>query len=363
MKSILRSVSFILLAAVMLGGCTAAKAPFEPQHKTETEVVNLSDGMIPLVIEKNVTYVQNERGGQWAEESSEITKWDIAPDFNISDSVWTIKIDDAKALGSFVDDSFKGRSATLYFHFGSESANIQKNVNGESSIDITLNMTGDVLFICNGVKQCFNDAAFKKASVKPDGKTSLSVDLGNGMAGDLEIPESVKKCEWKDFLIAQSTTYIPKVSFADLPAINVTSSCNVNGIWDAKIKNTGSGTNISPDLTWDAVDGATQYAVIMIDGTWLHMDVFTAKTSLVEGAVGRGTPGDEYVGPYPPKGNTHTYSVFVFALKNEAGKVPLSFDAGNNSIDKIYEGLNTDANGNKGNVLAYGRLDGNYTYK
>ena len=68
MKRILRSVSFILMTAVLFGGCTAA--PFEPQHKTETEVVNLSDGMIPLVIEKNVTYVQNERGGQWAEESS-----------------------------------------------------------------------------------------------------------------------------------------------------------------------------------------------------------------------------------------------------------------------------------------------------
>ena len=84
MKSILRSVSFIILSAVLLGGCSAA--PFEPQHKTETEVVNLSDGMIPLVIEKNVTYVQNERGGEWTEESSEVTKWDIAPDFDIRDS-------------------------------------------------------------------------------------------------------------------------------------------------------------------------------------------------------------------------------------------------------------------------------------
>ena len=67
--------------------------------------------------------------------------------------------------------------------------------------------------------------------------------------------------------------------------------------------------------------------------------------------------------PVNEKPGMDAVQVFVFSLKNEAGKVPLSFDAGNNSIDKIYEGLNTDANGNKGNVLAYGRLDGNYTYK
>lgn len=39
----------------------------------------------------------------------------------------------------------------------------------------------------------------------------------------------------------------------------------------------------------------------------------------------------------------------------------MSFDKGGNSINTIYEGLNTDKDGNTGNVIAYGRLDGNYT--
>ena len=83
---------------------------------------------------------------------------------------------------------------------------------------------------------------------------------------------------------------------------------------------------------------------------------------LAEGTIGKGTTGQQYVGPYPPSG-THTYSVFVFALKAEMGYVEMHFDAGSNVIDKIYKGLDTDKDGNAGNVLAYGRLDGNYTHK
>ena len=92
------------------------------------------------------------------------------------------------------------------------------------------------------------------------------------------------------------------------------------------------------------------------------MDVFTTETSLAEGAIKRGERGNQYVGPYPPTG-THTYSVFVFALKNDMGKVLLAFDAGGNSIDRIYQELNKDKDGNEGNVIAYGRLDGHYTHK
>ena len=162
---------------------------------------------------------------------------------------------------------------------------------------------------------------------------------------------------------AKSETYIEKTVFDDLNKFNVTSDTLNNGKWDKKISNTKSGDNISPELTWEAVEGADRYVVIMIDGAWLHMDVFTTETSLAEGAIKRGSRGDQYVGPYPPSGTTHTYSVFVFALKNEMGKTPLFFDGGGNSIDLIYQKLNVDIDGNEGNVIAYGRLDGNYTNK
>ena len=363
MKRYLLSASLFIAGVMLLGGCTAAPTEFEPQHKTETEVANITGGMIPQVIEKSVTYVQNESEGEWAIESSEITKWDVAPDFDISDSVWSVTTDDAKDLVSFLDDSLKGQAATLYIHFGSDLSDIQKSTNGDSSLDITLNMTGDFVFVCNGGKFNFYDVAIKGASVKPDGAVSLNVDLGNGMAGNIDIPANVNTCEWEDFLIVQSDTYLYMILFEDIPTFNVSSSSLNNGIWDIKIANTGNGENISPELSWDAVDGATQYVVVMIDDSWLHMDVFTTEISLTEGAFGRGARGEQYVGPYPPKGSTHTYSVFVFALKNEPGKTTLMFDSGSNSINKIYEGLNTDVDGSTGNVLAYGRLDGNFTSK
>ena len=78
---------------------------------------------------------------------------------------------------------------------------------------------------------------------------------------------------------------------------------------------------------------------------------------------GKGGEGAEFVGPYPPRGSTHTYSVFVFALKGEPGKNVFFFDAGGNNINEIYNGLDTDKSGSKCNVIAYGRLDGNYTNK
>ncbi|MBR3142060.1 MAG: hypothetical protein IKF09_02800 [Clostridiales bacterium] len=365
MKRSLRSVSVLLAGIILLGGCTAAptvSTAFEPQHKTETEVTNITDGMIPQVIEKSVTYVQNESEGEWIVESSEITKWDIASDFDISDSVWTVSTKDATTLGNIIDDSFKGLSATLYIRFGSDSADIQKNVNGGSSLDITFNMTGDFVFICNGNKFNFYDAAIKGASVKPDGTVSLNVDIGDGMAGDIIIPASVQKCGPEEFMIKQSDTYF-EASFDGIPNFEVTSE-NLKGcVWDPKISNTTYGENVSPELTWSPVDGATDYVVIMIDSNWLHMDVFTTETSLAEGAIGRGDKGAQFVGPYPPKGSTHTYSVFVFALKGEPGKVPMAFDNGANSIFKIFDGLDVDTDGNSGNVLAFGRLDGNFTMK
>jgi phosphatidylethanolamine-binding protein (PEBP) family uncharacterized protein len=365
MKRLLSSVSLLIAGVILLGGCAAAPTAttaFEPQHKTETEVADITDGMIPQVIEKTVTYVQDESEGGWTVESSEITKWDIAPDLDIRDSFWSVTTGDATALVSFLDDSFKGLSATLYIHFGTDLGDIQKSVNGESSLDITLKTTCDFVFVCNGNKFNFYDVAIDGASVKPDGTASFNVDLGDGMAGDIIIPASVQKCGPEEFMIKQSDTYF-EASFDGIPNFEVTSE-NLKGcVWDPKISNTTYGENASPELTWSSVDGAAQYVVIMIDGSWLHMDVFTTDTSLAEGAIGRGSRGEQYVGPYPPKGSTHTYTVFVFALKNEAGNAPLLFDAGSNSVFKIFEGLDKDADGNTGNILAYGRLDGNFTMK
>ena len=366
MKKAFRYAATILAAAILFSGCNAGNTAFEPQHKTETETVNVTDGIFPQVIEKSTNYVQNESEGAWEAESFEITKWDIADGFDVQDTIWVVKTHDATTLGSILDETYKGLSAALYIRFGTDLNDIQKTItkidDTNSRLDLTLNMTGDIVFNCSGNAFNFYDVPIKSAGVTADGTTALTVDLGNGMAGDIIIPASVQKCDPEEFMREQSATYFD-ASFDGIPTFEVTSSTLNSCVWDSKISNTSYGENISPELTWSPVEGAASYAVFMIDSNWLHMDVFTTETSLVEGAVGKGDRGAQFVGPYPPKGTTHTYSVFVFALKDEPGQIPFVFDGGGNSIFKIFDALDVDANGNEGNVLACGRLDGNFTMK
>ncbi|MBR3206319.1 MAG: hypothetical protein IKF58_07890, partial [Bacillus sp. (in: Bacteria)] len=90
MKKLLRHTAIIFAAAFLLSGCNAGNTAFEPRHKTETETVNVTEGIFPQVIEKSTTYVQKESEGAWEEESSEITNWDIADGFDVQETIWVI---------------------------------------------------------------------------------------------------------------------------------------------------------------------------------------------------------------------------------------------------------------------------------
>ena len=88
------------------------------------------------------------------------------------------------------------------------------------------------------------------------------------------------------------------------------------------------GENISPEISWDDVNGAEYYAVLMIDRSaddWVHMyasDEWT--TELSEGEL----ESDSYVGPYPPDGtDDHEYEIWVFALEEDPGDIELEMDA------------------------------------
>lgn len=377
----------ILTMTLLLSGCGTESQVAEGESKTEaeqvsqaaegdkkseTEKVTVTEGMIPQIIEKNVTYVMKD--GSWEAESSEVINWTWAEDFDLCDTVWIIDTKNAASIFSNLDYSFKGKPATMYLHFGDDlkdaASAIGKSEDGSQKMDITLSTTCDIVFECAGKKFHFEDVKVNGGECFMDGSSAIFVDAGDGVEGIISVPADVKKGELTDFenalptaeeiLATESSTYIQSTSFEDIETFESSSANLKDGVWDVKITNTEKGENLSPELTWEEVDGASQYVVIMIDGAWLHMDVFTTKTSLEEGEIPRGDRGNQYVGPYPPTG-THTYSVFIFALKNEMGKVALGFDGGGNNIDKIYNELNVDIDGNSGNVIAYSRLDGNYT--
>lgn len=126
-----------------------------------------------------------------------------------------------------------------------------------------------------------------------------------------------------------------------------------------KKPNNPLGNNQSPQLTWDAVDGAEYYAVCMFDedANWLHWLVLDLeKTELEQGEY---TLHSEYIGPYPPKNSgQHNYRIEVFALKQATDNVILKIDAEQSYTD-IVRYLNRSGNG-ENNIIARGHITGNY---
>ncbi|MCR5800544.1 MAG: hypothetical protein K6G69_10755 [Lachnospiraceae bacterium] len=147
----------------------------------------------------------------------------------------------------------------------------------------------------------------------------------------------------------------------DYNSFDVTSTSLNDGVWNDVISNTDKGSNKSPQLQWSAVDGAGLYVIIMDDPVSWHFMHWKSdnvtETSLDEGWA----PESEYVGPYPPSGATRTYEVYVVALKAPVERVKGAFNASNMKFEENFKALDTDAEGNSGNIIAVGRLSGTFS--
>ncbi|MBQ9066049.1 MAG: hypothetical protein IJ133_00775 [Clostridia bacterium] len=116
------------------------------------------------------------------------------------------------------------------------------------------------------------------------------------------------------------------------------------------------GKNQVPALRWNAVPGAACYAVYMFDisaGNWCHWICGGLTTTEIQ--QGAALSGCRYKGPYPPSG-THTYRIFVYALKEPLPSYPGAFDAKNSSISAVESKLAGDHH----NILAKGSVDVKY---
>ena len=123
------------------------------------------------------------------------------------------------------------------------------------------------------------------------------------------------------------------------------------------------GENASPQLSWEPVEGATTYVVYMVDLTankLLHWksDGIT-ETNLPQGWAS----SSDYIGPNPPSGSTNQYNIYVFALKAPVERVKGSVRSSALKLQEFMDSLDTDAEGNTGNIVAVGRVVGYYTGK
>lgn len=141
----------------------------------------------------------------------------------------------------------------------------------------------------------------------------------------------------------------------------ITSDNLKNGQWDDVISSTDKGENHSPQLSWEPVEGATSYMVYMVDTSmvnWIHWkssDI--TETTLPEGWADK----SEYVGPWPPEGGSHTYEIYVLALKNPVERMKGSLNSQNQKFDSFIESADTDANGNTGNIVGAAHIVGTFT--
>lgn len=146
--------------------------------------------------------------------------------------------------------------------------------------------------------------------------------------------------------------------------INVSSeSLTSEGKWLTVINSTSAnppGSNLSPQLSWDEVEGAGCYAIYMIDtsaSNWLHWLAKNVKENNL--TLGAELENSRYKGPYPPSG-THEYEVIVYALKGAPDKYRGNFDSDNPSMNDIEKSLDT-INGVSGNIIAKGSITGTVT--
>lgn len=146
------------------------------------------------------------------------------------------------------------------------------------------------------------------------------------------------------------------------PAFKVTSKSLHNGYWDDVTSNTGEKKNASPELTWEPVEGASCYVIYMVDVSancflhWVQGDI--TETSLPEGSAKK----TDYIGPYPPSG-AHQYNIYVIALKNPVKRVKGGINTPFPEVPEFIKGMETDKDGNTGNVLAAGKITGLFKSK
>ena len=142
----------------------------------------------------------------------------------------------------------------------------------------------------------------------------------------------------------------------------VTSSDVVDGVWLDVISNTELGENASPQLSWEPVEGAEEYAIYMVDRNsmgFLHWKSSgITDTELPRGWAPKLT---EYHGPHVGHGYTHIYDVYVIALKAPVERLKGGLNSINPKFEEYIEGLDTDINGNTGNIIAVGKISGTYT--
>ena len=133
-----------------------------------------------------------------------------------------------------------------------------------------------------------------------------------------------------------------------------------DGFWVDAISSSPAGDDVSPQLSWDPVDGAGQYIIYMVDISANYLIHWKAE-GVTETHLDRGWADSFYFGPYPRTGLTNTYDIYVIAIRNPIDRLRGSLRVPNENFTLFLAYLDIDAEGNTGNIIAYGHISAQYS--
>ena len=296
-----------------------------------------------------------KEGDEWSLSSKSWSDWVIKRN-ELNGSNWVANSEDVKDLGKLFESGFEfDEGAAVYIHFKKNLNIITVLLNEDPSVFETKIGTsfGGTINYKGENENTSVDFTCMEGIVNDDGLLSFKLVTDNGEEYFTPGESSIFISQaLYDLYMSDNADLENAAVLENLDTFDVTSEGIFYGEW---IKETGAKNgNVSPELSWDKVDGATNYAVMMIDldeGNYhLHGYGVSDTNHLDFGAM------NEYVGPYPP--SPHNYTVYVFALKN-AYDPGLRVDKQNCDAESLFELLNKD---NPDNVISYGSVTASYEY-
>ena len=388
-----RAVAAFLVSGMLLAGCSSGPDPVfdaaqiakyenvqtvsEKSHNTEktkdenypcvdtvrySYEISMLDGLLTQKVSKEILAAQNKTSGEWEVSRDTLTACEVDAT-KLPGSSWKCDSASSEDLAAlFGNKVSSGDSGTLYIRFlkkmGLFSFNLTNAKNTSSERFFETVGTNVKLVFVGASGNVEGKASVTGGSVTNSGELKLDLETDSGIA-NLNFGVDVVSILEREYDEATGNEVAgSKVYMDTLPVFELkTTSIKDDGEW--KTECGLKEGNLSPTLSWNPVDGATKYAIVMIDITttrWLYWYTIVDKTELAEGEF---TDPAIYTGPYPA--GTHTYEIHVIALKSEPKAGTFKVDARSGDIQAFFDYVNTASDGSVGNVLAYGTIKAPYT--
>ena len=325
-----------------------------------TYQVSMIDGLLTQKVTKEVSAALNNNG-VWDVRTETLKSCEVDATKLPGTSWMCSSLSDEQLKALFGDKIPSGESGALYIRFlkkmGLFSFNLSNSKNTSTERFFETVGTNVKLVFVGASGNIDSKASVTGGSVTNSGDLNLDLETDSGLV-NLCFGKEVEAIQEREYDEATGNVVAgSKVYMDQLPVFELTTTSIANGEWKTEI-GLKEG-NLSPALSWKPVEGATKYAIVMIDITttrWLYWYVIVDKTDLAEGEF---TDPSVYTGPYPA--GTHTYEIHVIALKSEPKAGSFKVDARSGDIQSFFDYVNTASDGSVGNVLSYGTIKAPYT--